>query len=163
MSHRHPTLDAIDRRLLAALQEDGKRSVKALAAEVGLTKTPVYERIRRLEEEGVIDRYVAVVDKRRLPPQMSAFCSVRLHHQATEYVEAFARTIHGLPEVLDCWVIGGDFDLLLRVVCSDLQAYYGFVTGKIAALPNVANTRSSFIIEEAKASTAWPIGAAEVE
>lgn len=150
-------LDAVDRRLLALLQEDGKRSVKELADEVGLTKTPVYERIRRLEEEGVIRGYVALVDKGKFPPRMTAFCSVTLHHQATDHVEAFVEAVRSFEEVLDCYIIGGEFDVLLRVVCADLQAYYGFVTGTIAALPNVANTRSFFVIAEAKASTAWPI------
>lgn len=150
-------LDAVDLQLLAALQKDGKRSVKELASLVGLTKTPVYERIRRLEAEGVIRKYVALVDKRALPSRMSAFCAVTLRQQATPHVEAFADAIRDLPEVLDCWVIGGEFDLLLRIVCADLSAYYSFVTGSIAALDNVAHTRSSFIIEQVKASTAWPV------
>ena len=153
-----PSLDDIDLHLLAALQEDGKRSVKELAALVGLSKTPVYERIRRMEARGVIERYVALVDKRALPPRMSAFCAVTLRRQATPYVEAFAEAIGGHAEILDCWVIGGEFDLLLRVVCSDLGAYYQFVTGTVAALDNVSHTRTSFIIEQVKSSTAWPVG-----
>ena len=151
------TLDAIDRQLLVALQQDGKRSVKALAAELGLTKTPVYERIRRLEEAGVIQRYVALVDKQKMPPKMTAFCSVSLLNQASPHVDAFVEAVQHLPEVLDCYVIGGDFDLLLKVVCQDLQSYYGFVIGTIAALPNVANTKSFFVINEAKSSTSWPV------
>ena len=153
-----PPLDAVDRQIVAALQRDAKRSVKEIAADVGLTKTPVYERIRRLEEAGVIERYVAVVDKRRLAPQMSAFCSVTLHRQATAEVDAFAAAVRDLPQVLDCYVIGGAYDLLLRIVCADLRAYYAFLTGEIAALDNVAHTESFFVIEEAKTSTAWPAG-----
>ena len=118
----------------------------------------MYDRIRGLEGAGVVARYVAVVDKRRVAPRTQAFCEVTLHRQSTAHVDAFAAAVREHAEVLDCYVIGGAYDLLLRIACADLRAYYGFVTGTVSALPNVASTRSSFVIEEVKASTAWPVG-----
>ena len=93
---------------------------------------------------------------------MTTFCSITLHRQATEHVNVFVEAVRDLSEVLDCYIIGGEFDVLLRVVCADLQTYYAFVTGTLAALPNVANTKSFFVIDEAKASTAWPVGDEDV-
>lgn len=159
MPFQQEKLDPTDVLILEALQQDGKLSIKELADRLGMTKTPVYERIHKLERSGIIRGYVALVDKRKLPALMTAFCSVTLHSQETTEVEASTRKMLRMPEVLDCYIIGGEFDILLRVVCRDLQTYYAFVTEKIASIDNVANTKTFFVIDEAKLSTTWPVDA----
>lgn len=150
-------LDATDVRLLEILQEDAKTNVKAIAAQLNMTKTPIYERIKRYDREGIIDKYVAVVNRDVLPTSMVVFCSVSLDSQKLEEIETFSKAIEEIPEVLECYLMGGANDFLLKVVVSDLNAYHRFSSGKLAALPNVAQIRSTFVLNEIKRSTVYPI------
>lgn len=150
-------LDDIDRQLLQILQRDANSNVKVLADELGLTKTPVYERIRRLEKEGVIEKYVAVVDPRKLEPTIVVFCSVSLDDQKLEHLQAFGASIAEMPEVMECFLMGGANDFLIKVVVDDLEAYHQFSSGKLAALPNVSQIRSTFVLNEVKKSTVFPV------
>ncbi len=150
-------LDAIDRQLLNLLQVDSKRNVKALAAELGLTKTPIYERMKRLEQSGVIAKYVAVLDKDQLPSYIVVFCSVSLDSQKLEEINRFSKAIEEFDEVMECYLMGGQSDFLLKVVVADLTAYHLFSSGKLAALDNVSQIRSSFVFNEVKSSTMLPV------
>jgi Lrp/AsnC family transcriptional regulator len=150
-------LDATDIRLLEILQEDAKANIKAIAAQLNMTKTPIYERIKRYDREGIIDKYVAVVNREVLPTSMVVFCSVSLDSQKLEEIETFSKAIEEIPEVLECYLMGGANDFLLKVVVSDLNAYHRFSSGKLAALPNVAQIRSTFVLNEIKRSTVYPI------
>lgn len=150
-------LDAIDLRLLEILQEDAKTNVKEIAAQLNMTKTPIYERIKRYDREGIVDRYVAVVNRELLAPSMVVFCSVSLESQKLEEIEKFSQAIAQIPEVLECYLMGGANDFLLKVVVSDLSAYHRFSTGKLAALPNVGQIKSTFVLNEIKRSTVYPV------
>jgi len=150
-------LDAIDKQLLALLQEDAKMNVKELAQRLNLTKTPVYDRIRRYDAEGIIEKYVAVLNKTKVKSSMVIFCSVSLDSQQLENIEAFNKAIDDIPEVLECYLMGGANDFLLKVVVEDLQAYHKFSSGKLAALPNVSQIKSTFVLNEVKRSTVYPV------
>lgn len=152
-----PSLDEIDRKILAALQRDAKLNVKHLADELNLSKTPVYERIRRLEQEGVIKKYVAVLDRNKLPSSMVVFCSVSLEVQKIEKIEQFSRQVAEIPEVLECYLMGGTSDFMLKVIVQDLAAYHHFSSGKLAALPNVSQIKSAFVLHEVKQGTVVPL------
>ena len=162
-SGKHPLiqLDEIDKAILRILQKDAKMNIKEIAAEVGITKTPIYERIRRLEKTGVITRYVAQIDRRRgerpdhRDPQGRG--EVTLDVQKAEYIEDFARAVDVMPEVMECYLAGGGFDFLLKVVVSDLDAYHEFASHRLAALPNVRTIKSSFVLSEYKHSTVFPL------
>lgn len=150
-------LDATDKRILEMLQEDAKMNVKEMAEVLNLSKTPIYDRIKRLEKEGVIDRYVAVLDRDKLESSMVVFCSVSLESQKLDAIQAFGKAIDKIPEVQECYLMGGESDFLLRVVVKDLHAYHQFSSGKLAALPNVSQIQSSFVLHVEKRSTGIPI------
>jgi Lrp/AsnC family transcriptional regulator len=150
-------LDDIDRRLLELLQADSKISVKELASLLGLTKTPVYDRIRKLEDEGLIKKYVAVLEKSLLPTYMVVFCSVSLENQKLEAIESFSNAVAEFPEVKECYLMGGANDFLLKLFVKDLNDYHQFSSGKLAALSNVSQIQSSFVLNEIKTSTVVPI------
>ena len=150
-------LDATDKRILEMLQEDAKMNVKEMAEVLNLSKTPIYDRIKRLEKEGVIDRYVAVLNRDKLESSMVVFCSVSLESQKLDAIQAFGKAIDKIPEVQECYLMGGESDFLLRVVVKDLHAYHQFSSGKLAALPNVSQIQSSFVLHVEKRSTGIPI------
>ena len=150
-------LDAIDKCILEALQKDAKINIKVLADELNMSRTPVYERIRRLENEGVIGKYVAILNKDHLEKSMVVFCFVSLDNQRLDNIRKFSQAISGLPEVLECYLLGGQNDFLLKVVVEDLNAYHKFSAGTLATLPNVSQIKSTFVLNETKHSTVFPI------
>ena len=149
-------LDAVDKKLLELLQADSKINIKDLADRLNMTKTPIYDRIKRLDREGVIDRYVAVLNKEQIQV-MIVYCSVALESQKLEEINRFKAEIVKIPEVLECYLMGGENDFLLKVAVKDLQAYHEFSSGKLAALANVGQIKSSFVLHEVKRSTIYPI------
>lgn len=150
-------IDEVDKSILMQLQSDSKINIKELASDLGLTKTPVYDRIKRLESNGVIDRYVAVLSKKILSKSMVIFCTVSLDTQKIAQINAFNDAVMALPEVVECYLMGGANDYLLKVVVKDLQTYHEFSSGKLAALPNVAQIKSTFVLDEVKNSTVYPV------
>lgn len=150
-------LDETDKRLLKALQNDSNINVKELASRLDLTKTPVYERIKRYLKNGIIKKYVAVLDFTKVGNSMVVFCSVSLESQKLEAIEAFGEAVERIPEVIECYLMGGANDFLLKVIVRDLEDYHRFSSGKLAALPNVSQIKSSFVINEVKRSTVTPI------
>lgn len=150
-------LDAIDKRILQLLQQDSKINIKEVAADLNMTKTPVYERIKRLENEGVIEKFVAVINRKKVKSSMVIFCNVSLESQKLQEIQQFSKAVKEIPEVLECYLMGGANDFLLKVVVSDLNAYHQFSSGKLAALPNVGQIKSSFVLNEVKRSTIFPV------
>lgn len=148
------TLDAIDTRLLDLLQEDCKRTTKAYAHELGLSTTAVYERIRRLEREGVIRKYVALMDKGVVGMDFTVLCHVKLSRHIKEYVLQFEREVLQLQEVSECYHVSGDYDYILKIHVANMTAYREFMVNKLTALNNIGSTQSSFVINEVKATTA---------
>jgi Lrp/AsnC family leucine-responsive transcriptional regulator len=145
-----PDLDAIDRRILRALQRDGRLPVVALAEQVGLSPTPCQRRVRRLEEAGVIARYAAVLDPARLGLPLQAFVMVGLSSHAEEVVQGFQRALAERPEVLAAYAMSGEMDYLLHVLAADFEAYAEFALKALLRMPGVKETRSSFVLSALK-------------
>lgn len=142
-------LDRIDRAILRLLSEDANRSLNEIAAEVGLTSTPCWKRIRRLEESGIILRRVAVVDPKKVGLPLSAFVAVETADHSAEWLARFATVVAEMPEIVGAWRMSGDVDYLLHVVVADIAAYDGFYRRLIAALP-LRNVTSRFAMEHMK-------------
>lgn len=143
-------LDAIDRRILRALQRDGRLPVVALAEQVGLSPTPCQRRVKRLEEAGVIARYAAVLDPQRLGLPLQAFIMVALESHAEEVVDRFHAALAERPEVLSAYAMSGEMDYLLHVLAADFEAYADFALKALLRMPGVKETRSSFVLSALK-------------
>ena len=143
-------LDATDRRILRALQRDGRLTTIALAEEVGLSPTPCQRRVRRLEEAGVITRYAAVVDPTRIGLPLQAFVQVALSSHAEEVVAGFHKALAARPEVLAAYAMSGEMDYMLHVLAADFEAYAEFALKALLRMPGVKETRSSFVLTALK-------------
>lgn len=150
-------IDSIDGVILQQLQSNAKMDVRKIASMVNMTKTPVYERIKKLEQNGVISKYVAIVNRKKVKSSMVVFCFVSLEVQKIEKIEQFRQAISNMPEVMECYLMGGANDFLLKVIVADLDAYHHFSSGKLAGLPNVSQIQSSFVLDEVKYSTVLPL------
>jgi len=150
-------IDDIDRRIITALQRDGRISMSDLAAEVGLSPSPCARRVGLLEDAGVIERYVAVVNQRAVGLPVSVFVSIKLSSQREEALNAFAAAIGTWPEVLECYLMTGPRDYLLRVVAADLGAYERFLKQKLTRLDGIASIESSFALEQVKYTNVLPV------
>ncbi|WP_335965374.1 Lrp/AsnC family transcriptional regulator [Galbibacter sp. PAP.153] len=146
-------LDTIDKKLLELLQNDAKQTTKALSLQLNLSKTAVYERIRKLEKEGVIKGYTALLDKKKIDKAFAVFCHVRLTQHTKEHVVGFENDVIRLEEVLECYHVSGDYDYILKVNVADMQAYRNFMTSKLTSLKHIGSTHSIFMIEEVKNTT----------
>src|SRR5258705_6155826 len=150
-------LDAIDRKILGLLQQDGRMSIADLSEKVGLSPSPCLRRVRMLERAGVIARYVAVLDQQAVGLPVSVFVSVKLERQREQALERFAKAIARWPEVLECYLMTGPRDYLLRVVVADLSAYERFLKQKLTKVDGIASIESSFALEQVKYSHVLPI------
>lgn len=150
-------LDAIDRRILAALQADGRMTAAALSETVGLSPSPCARRVRALERAGIITGYAAIVDQVAAGLPLSVFASIRLERQREEELDRFAAAVSGWPEVVDCYLMTGPRDYLMRIVVRDLPAYERFLKEKLTRLDGVASIESSFALGQLKHSNALPI------
>ena len=150
-------LDAIDRKILTVLQRDGRVSIADLAQQVGLSPSPCLRRVRLLEEAGVIARYVAMVDQQAVGLPVSVFVSIKLESQREEALTKFGKSIERWPEVLECYLMTGPRDYLLRVVVSDLSAYERFLKQKLTKLTGIASIESSFALEQVKYTNSLPV------
>ncbi len=151
-------MDAIDRKILAVLQDDASLSVADIGNKVGLSSTPCWKRIQRLEADGVILKRVALVDQDRIGLGISVFVSVETGDHSQEWLERFAKTVGAMPEVMEFYRMAGDVDYMLRVVVPDMAGYDAFYKRLIAAVP-LKNVTSRFAMEKIKSTTALPIPA----
>ncbi|MEO0573808.1 MAG: Lrp/AsnC family transcriptional regulator [Bacteroidota bacterium] len=147
-------MDQIDRRLLNLLQANCKRTTKAYASELGLSTTAVFERIRKLERENIIVRYVALVDREAVKKSFTVFCHVKLVQHTKGNILRFEQQIQKLQEVQECHHVSGDYDYILRVNVADMTAYRAFMVNKLTAIDQIGSTQSSFEINEIKKTTA---------
>lgn len=152
-------LDHIDLALLKYLQEHARFDIKKLSEQLNMSKTPIYERIRRLEAEKYITNYVALVDRKKVGVPLMVFCSVSISIQNATYIQQFREEILHFEEVTECYLTGGVFDFLLKVIVKDLEAYNHFASHKLANIPNVTKVSSSFVLDEMKHSTSLPLPA----
>ncbi|WP_439572188.1 Lrp/AsnC family transcriptional regulator [Phreatobacter sp.] len=152
------SLDAIDRRILTALQQDGRMTNQALAERVGLSPSPCLRRVRLLEEAGVVRGYVAVVEQKAVGLPVSIFISIKLERQREEDLDRFQAAVSPWPEVMECYLMTGQRDYLMRVVCADLPAYERFLKEKLTRLDGIASIESSFALAQVKHTNVLPIG-----
>ncbi len=150
-------IDAIDRKILGQLQADSRITMQELAEKVGLSISPCHRRVKLLEERGVVTRYMALVDKKSLGLHVSVFISIKLVRQKEEDLERFAKAIAGWEEVLECYLMTGNRDYLLRVVAADLSSYETFLKTKLTRLDGIASIESSFALSQVKYSIALPV------
>ena len=151
------SLDPVDLKILGELQADGRLSNVELARRVGLSPSPCLARVRALETSGVISRYVALVDPQTLGLGVSVFIHVSLEKQVERALESFESAVKRYPQVLECYLMTGDSDYLLRVAVPDVQALQAFIINELTRIPGVANIRSSFALKQVKFETALPI------
>jgi len=149
--------DAIDKKLLKLIQEDSSQTNKALSIKLNLSVTAVYERIKKLEKEGVISKYVALVQKEKAHKAFVVFCHIKLLQHTQDYVIKFENEVRYLAEVLECYHISGEYDYLLKVIVSDMEAFREFMVNKLTTISHIGSTHSMFVINEVKHTTAIPI------
>jgi Lrp/AsnC family transcriptional regulator len=149
-------MDAIDRKILAVLQEDASLSVAEIGQRVGLSSTPCWKRIQRLEADGVILKRVALVDSDKIGLGITVFVSVETNDHSGEWLGRFAKEVGAMPEVMEFYRMAGDVDYMLRVVVRDIQGYDTFYKRLIAAIP-LKNVTSRFAMEKIKSTTVLPV------
>ncbi len=151
-------LDQIDRKILKALQGNARLSSQELSDQVGISPSPCWRRVKALEESGVISRYVTLVDPEALGLSISIFTNVSLDKQIETALETFQKAVRRRPEVMECYLMTGDFDYLLRVVVGSLHDYERFLLDHLTKIPGVASIKSSFALKQVKYTTALPVG-----
>ncbi len=149
--------DAIDLKILEELQQDAKLTNVELATRVGLSPSPCLVRVRALEQEGVIDKYVTLVNPLKMGLGVSVFIQISLERQVEAALETFQHAMQDFHEVMECYLMTGDADYLLRVVVRDVQELEQFIVNRLSRIPGVANIRSSFALKQVKYKTAVPI------
>jgi len=149
-------MDAIDRRILQILQQDARISNQELADRVGLSPSPCLRRVRRLEQAGILSGYVAVVDQERYGLPIDVFVSISLVSQTDAALKAFEQAVLRLDEVMECYLMTGSRDYLLRVVCDGLKSYERFTRAKLATLPGLRSIESSFALSQVKKRSTLP-------
>jgi DNA-binding Lrp family transcriptional regulator len=155
-------LDSIDWKILGLLQGDARMSNVELAKAVGLSPSPCLNRVRALEEAGYISRYVTLLDALRVGLKVSVFIQVTLERQIESALERFENAIRTRPEVMECYLMTGDADYLIRVVVADIQVLEEFILKFLSKLPGVGNIKSSFALKQVKYQTALPLPIATV-
>ena len=150
-------LDKTDLQLLKILQENGRISIKELAQRVHLSPTPVFDRVRRLESTGVIERYTAVLNAAKLGQGFIVFCSVRLRRMGKDIAHDFVERIKDIPEVAECYNISGEFDYLLKIYAPDMQYYNEFCINVLGTIESLGSIQSSFVMNPVKTSVGLPL------
>lgn len=143
-------LDSLDIQILRALQQNARLSVKELAAHVNRSSTPVYERMRRLENGGYIKKYVAVLDAEKLNQGFIVFCNVKLNKITHRFTECFAERVLEIPQVSECYNISGNYDFLLKIHAPDMKYYREFVLDVLGTIDNVGSVESVFVMDVVK-------------
>jgi len=150
-------LDSTDRDILEILQKDGKITMAAMANKLGLTTTPVYERIKKLEQSGIIKNYVALLDQKKVDKNLIVFISISLKNHARSYLSKFTDAVNKYPEVTECYHIAGSFDFLLKAQIKDMEAYQQFILSKLSVDDNIGQVQSAFVLSKNKYSTALSV------
>lgn len=143
-------MDVIDRKIIKLLQEDAKQNTKEIAKKIGLTVSPTYERIKKLEESGVIKKYIAIIDRDKIGQKIMVYCQISLMKHSRELIDNFINAINSYPEVLVCQHVSGNYDFLLKVGVEDMNAYQKFVIERLSIIEGISNVQSSFVMSEIK-------------
>jgi Lrp/AsnC family transcriptional regulator, leucine-responsive regulatory protein len=151
-------LDAIDRKILAVLQNDGRIANADLARQINLSQTPTLERVRRLERDGFIERYAALLSPEKMQAAMTAFVEVVLDRTTEDVLDHFAAAARGVPEIVECHLIAGGFDYLLKIRVRDMPAYRQFMGSDLAQLPGIRATHTYMVMEKIKEDVFFAVG-----
>lgn len=146
-------MDEIDHKILNLLQADAKLTTKFISLKLNLSATAIYERIKKLERDGIIQGYYAILNKKKVKRGFIVFCNVKLMQHTKEFITVFEKEVKSLTEVLECFHVSGDYDYILKVCVEDMEAYREFMVTKLTALQHIGSTHSSFIIDEVKNET----------
>ena len=150
-------MDATDKKLLELLQSDTKKTTAALAVKLNLSVTAVYERIKKLEREGIIDKYVALLNRNKINKGFVVFCHLKLLQHTKEFINQFEKEVIKLNEVLECFHVSGDYDYILKVCVKDMEEYREFMVTKLTTLQHIGSTHSTFMIGEVKNTTIFKV------
>ena len=150
-------LDPKDKKLLILLQNDSKKTTKQLANELDLSVTAVFERIKKLEREGIIDKYVALLNRNKINKGFVVFCHLKLLQHTKEFINQFEKEVIKLNEVLECFHVSGDYDYILKICVKDMEEYREFMVTKLTTLQHIGSTHSTFMIGEVKNTTAFTV------
>jgi Lrp/AsnC family leucine-responsive transcriptional regulator len=148
-------MDAIDKNLLQLLQEDTKKTTKELSLKLNLSVTAVYERIKKLEREGIIAKYVALLNRNKIEKGFVVFCHIKLIQHSKDFLTKFESEVVKLDEVLECFHVSGDYDYILKICVKDMEEYREFMVTKLTTLNHIGSTHSTFMIGQVKNSTAF--------
>ena len=144
------TLDTVDIQILRTLQENARLTTKELAARVHLSTTPVFERLKRLESNGYIKKYIAVLDAEKLNQGFVVFCNVKMHGMSHDIAEQFSQMVKGIPEVTECYNVSGSFDYLLKVHAANMKYYREFVLNVLGSIEGLGSIESTFVMDTIK-------------
>lgn len=150
-------LDKTDIKILQLIQENAQLTLKEIAQSINLSLTPTHERIKRMEQEGIIDKYVTILNKKKLGKLLVVYCNVTLDKQTQNNFVEFEEAIKNFAEVVECSVVSGGFDYLMKVIAQDMEAYNEFYQKKLSVLQSVAHISSFFVMSEVKSTTVLPI------
>lgn len=144
------SIDATDLQILRELQRNARLTTKELAARVNLSTTPVFERVKRLERDGIIDRYVAVLNAEKLNQGFVVFCQVKMNRLGRDIAADFNRMVKDIPEVTECYNISGQYDYLLKIHAPNMKYYQEFVLNVLGSIPHLGSLESTFVMDEIK-------------
>ena len=143
-------IDKTDKKILSFLQKDSKITTKELSIYLNLSSTAVYERIKKLEKNGVIESYIAVINKEKVEKAFVVFCQIKLIQHKHEFVMKFEREVIKFDEVLECYNVSGDYDYILKVTVKNMNAYHEFLNNKLTTLDHISSAHSTFILNVVK-------------
>lgn len=143
-------IDRIDRTILKILQKNAKATAKEIAKLLHITPSPIYERVRRLEQKGFIKKYVAILDKKLIGRAVTTICQVSMRYHNKSFIETFERQIQELDEVQECYHMAGEVDFVLKINTKSLEAYHDFVKNKLSTIENIGTLNSTFVLKEIK-------------
>ena len=148
-------MDATDKKLLQLLQEDSKQTTKELSLKLNLSVTAVYERIKKLEREEIISKYVVLLNRNKIQKGFVVFCHLKLMQHTKEFISQFEKEVVQLNEVLECFHVSGDYDYILKICVENMEEYREFMVTKLTTLQHIGSTHSTFMIGEVKNTTAF--------
>lgn len=150
-------MDAVDKKILMLLQQNAKQNTKEIADKIGLTVSPTFERIKKLEQQNYIKGYVALLNEEMINKTIKVYCHITLATHSRELIDNFKNSVAHLPEIMSCQHLSGNYDFLLKVAVSDMTQYQQFVLDKLSVIKGISNVQSSFVLEEIKNDTAYAL------
>lgn len=150
-------LDEIDTSILRILQKNSKKTAKEIALKLNLTASPIYERIRRLEKQGFIQKYVAILDKKLINRSVTTICQVSMRYHNEAFIEKFEEQIQSLEEVQECYHMAGEVDFILKINTKGLEEYHNFIKYKLSKIENIGVLNSTFVLKDIKQTSEFYI------